>query len=103
GVAVGEALERLPQVGMRVEVEDAHSGEALGVGPDGAEGHGVIAAEHAGDLPAIEPALGLGVDPVVERRADRVDALDAPRALGVVDALLVQRAGEGNGLAVPRL
>src|SRR5690606_20617348 len=59
GVAMGEALVGLPQVGMGVHVEDAHARMALGVRADRAEGYRVIAAQHADDLALVEPARDL--------------------------------------------
>src|SRR5206468_12458974 len=45
GVRPGEALVRVAQIGVRVEVEDAEAGMALGEGADRAERDGMIAAE----------------------------------------------------------
>ena len=59
GVAVVEALVGHTQVGMRVDVEDAHARMALGAGLDRAKGAAVVPPDDADDLARVDHLTGL--------------------------------------------
>src|SRR5581483_6532232 len=69
---------------VRVEMKDAEIRMSLRARLDGAEGRGMIAADEADDLAAIEPRANGLVDEPVHLFAERVDARGVSLQLVVV-------------------
>ena len=93
GVRAHEALVGFPQVGMRVDVQNAEPRMPLGDGPDQPERHAVLPADHAHRLAGIQPAAGLGVHFGLEPLRPFVDAPQPP----------AQRFAVGRSARLPML
>ena len=98
-VAPREALEGVAQVGVRVDLQDAHAGVAHRELGDQAEGARVVAAEHGGDRAAVEDALGLARDVAVHALAGGVHGGDRPRVRLVAGDRAARRDDRFRGRA----
>ena len=96
GVTPGEALERLTQVGVCVDLQDAETGVALRELVDEAEGAGVITAQQCGDGAAIENAARFGGHERVHALAGGVHGCKRLRMLRVA-GLGATRVNDGFG------
>src|SRR5205807_492456 len=100
-VRVLEALVRVPQIGVRVEVEDAESGVLGGMRSNGAERDAVVAAYRPYDLAAREPIRARLLYPGIHLAGDRVH--DRGLARRWLRQRRLRQHGDAGFVRLPRL